>query len=192
MTSFQRVSLVFRACILAEETFQQINRPQVASQRASALRFGDPQVQALWSALLVFTWLPTGFSNRNLREHFASLLGRTLQELGRGQMTYQLPETSPARDHRAHSSVSPLSRHRYRPCSVFYVRIELSVRFRRWIAFWRKTSTQEVYLETAFRRYNHATTDFTLIVSTSYVMRLGWLSDLSEKPILKSARPAPL
>lgn len=62
-------------CILAEETFQQINRPrQVAAQRASALRFADPQVQALWNALLVFPWLPAGFSNRNLREQFASLL----------------------------------------------------------------------------------------------------------------------
>jgi len=85
------VEKITHVCILAEEIFQQINRPrQVASQRASALRFGDPQVQALWSALLVFTWLPTGFSNRNLREHFASLLGRTIHELGRNQMTYQL------------------------------------------------------------------------------------------------------
>lgn len=80
------VEKITHDCILAEETFQQINRPrQVASQRASALRFGDPHVQALWSAWLMFTWLPTGLSNRNLREHFAPLLGRTLRELGRGQ-----------------------------------------------------------------------------------------------------------
>jgi hypothetical protein len=62
------------------------NRPrQVKSQRASALRFGDPKVQALWSALLVFPGLPTGFSDRNLREPFASLLGRTVHGLTRGQ-----------------------------------------------------------------------------------------------------------
>jgi hypothetical protein len=104
------VEKITHDCILAEEAFQQINRPrQVASQRASALRFGDPQVQALWSALLVFTWLPTGFSNRNLREHFASLLGRTMQELGRGQMTYQL------RRLRLHGIIERIPQsHRYR------------------------------------------------------------------------------
>ena len=57
-------------CILAEEAFQQINRPrQVTTQRASALRFADPKVQSLWNALLLFSLLPNGFSNRELREH---------------------------------------------------------------------------------------------------------------------------
>jgi hypothetical protein len=104
------VEKITHDCILAEETFQQINRPrQVASQHASALRFGDPQVQALWSALLVFTWLPTGFSNRNLREQFASLLGRTMHELGCGQMTYQL------RRLRLHGIIERIPQsHRYR------------------------------------------------------------------------------
>ena len=38
------VEKITHDCILAEETFQQINRPrQVASQRASALRFGVPK-----------------------------------------------------------------------------------------------------------------------------------------------------
>jgi hypothetical protein len=97
-------------CILAEETFQRLNRPrQVESQRASALRFGDPKVQALWSALLVFPWLPAGFSNRNLREHFASLLGRTVHGLTRGQMTYQL------RRLRLHGIIERIPQsHRYR------------------------------------------------------------------------------
>ncbi len=104
------VEKITHDCILAEETFQQINRPRrVASQHASALRFGDPQVQALWSALLVFTWLPTGFSNRNLREQFASLLGRTIHELGCGQMTYQL------RRLRLHGIIERIPQsHRYR------------------------------------------------------------------------------
>jgi hypothetical protein len=63
-------------CLLSEEAFQKVNRPvQIASQRASALRFADPQVKALWSALLLFQLLPTGFSNRNLRDNLASLLG---------------------------------------------------------------------------------------------------------------------
>jgi len=38
-------------CILAEETFQQLNQPRVAdNQRVSALRFADKTVQALWNA----------------------------------------------------------------------------------------------------------------------------------------------
>src|SRR6516225_5978426 len=79
------------------------------SSRSTVRVRSHPQVQALWSALLVFTWLPTGFSNRNLREHFASLLGRTMQELGRGQMTYQL------RRLRLHGIIERIPQsHRYR------------------------------------------------------------------------------
>jgi hypothetical protein len=104
------VEKITHDCILAEETFQQLNRPrQVESQRASALRFGDPQVQALWSALLVFPALPTGFSNQNLRERFASLLGRTMYGLTRGQITYQL------RRLRLHGIIERIPQsHRYR------------------------------------------------------------------------------
>jgi hypothetical protein len=78
-------------CILAEEAFQQINRPrQVATPRASALRFADPKVQSLYHALLLFPLLPTGFSNRDLREHLAPLLGQLPEPLTPGRMTYQL------------------------------------------------------------------------------------------------------
>jgi len=63
-------------CILAEETLQQLNRPHlVDEQRASALRFADPMVQAIWNALLVFDLLPTRFSNRDLRNNLAALPG---------------------------------------------------------------------------------------------------------------------
>jgi hypothetical protein len=78
-------------CILAEETFQRINRPrQTATQRASALRFADPQVHSLFNALLVFPLLPGGFSNRHLRDRFAALLGLDPTALTAGQMTYHL------------------------------------------------------------------------------------------------------
>ena len=41
-------------CIMAEDAFQKLNRPvQLDAQRASALRFADSKVQALWNALLV-------------------------------------------------------------------------------------------------------------------------------------------
>ena len=58
-------------------------------QRAAALRFGDPRVQALLSVLVVFRLLPTGFSNRDLRAHLAPLLGLARHH-DRGQMTYDL------------------------------------------------------------------------------------------------------
>ena len=78
-------------CIMAEETFQKLNRPlQAEAQRASALRFADPRVQALWNALLVFRLLPKGFSNAQLRRHFAELLGKSPDHITAGAMTYQL------------------------------------------------------------------------------------------------------
>jgi hypothetical protein len=71
-------------CILAGETFQQINHPcQVATLRTSASRFADPKVQPRWNALLRFSASPRGFSNRELREHLASLPGLRLGGHGR-------------------------------------------------------------------------------------------------------------
>jgi hypothetical protein len=85
------VEKVSHDCILAEEIFQQMNRPyQVGTQRASALRFADPKVQSLWNALLLFPLLPSGFSNRELRQHWAPLLGQLPEQLTPGRMTYQL------------------------------------------------------------------------------------------------------
>jgi DNA-binding HxlR family transcriptional regulator len=78
-------------CIMAEEAFQKLNRPvQLDTQRASALRFADSKVQALWNALLVFRLLPKGFSNAQLRVHLAELLGKTPTQITPGAMTYQL------------------------------------------------------------------------------------------------------
>jgi hypothetical protein len=105
-----QVQRISHHCILAEEAFQKINRPlQVASQRVSALRFADPQVQALWRALLLFQLLPTGFSNRHLRQHFASLLGQNPDTFSPGQMTYHL------RRLRLHGIIERIPKtHRYR------------------------------------------------------------------------------
>ena len=78
-------------CIMAEEAFQKLNRPvQVEAQRASALRFADSKVQALWNALFIFRLLPKGFSNAQLRVHLADLLGKTPTQITPGAMTYQL------------------------------------------------------------------------------------------------------
>jgi hypothetical protein len=85
------VQTITHDSILAEETFQQLNRPRrVDNQRVSALRFADPTVQAVWNALLLFDLLPAGFSNSDLRSNLAALLGQPLERLTPGRMTYQL------------------------------------------------------------------------------------------------------
>jgi hypothetical protein len=105
-----QVEQISHDCILAEEVFQKVNHPiQVDAQRASALRFADPKVQALWSALLLFQLLPAGFSNRNLRENLAPLLGQQLADLTPGRMTYHL------RRLRLHAMIERIPKsHRYR------------------------------------------------------------------------------
>ena len=57
-----QVEQISHDLLLSEEAFQKVNRSiQIASQRTSTLRFADPQVRALSSALLLFQLLPTGF-----------------------------------------------------------------------------------------------------------------------------------
>ena len=97
-------------CILAEETFQQLNRPHIVNgQRASALRFADPMVQTIWNALLLFDLVPAGFSNRDLRTNLAALCGQPVDQLTQGRMTYQL------RRLRLHGLIERIPKtHRYR------------------------------------------------------------------------------
>jgi hypothetical protein len=85
------VQTISQDCAVGEEVFRQVTQPrQVDGQRASALRYGDTSVLALLSALLVFRLLPRGFCNRELREHWAPLLGEQPSALTPGRMTYQL------------------------------------------------------------------------------------------------------
>jgi hypothetical protein len=97
-------------CMIGEDAFRQVNDPVVVNgQRASALRFADRAVQALFSALLVFRLLPRGFSNRELRDHWAPLLGQQAQNMTQGQMTYHL------RRLRLHGVIERIPKtHRYR------------------------------------------------------------------------------
>jgi hypothetical protein len=97
-------------CTIGEEAFRRVNEPAVVDgQRVSALRFADPSVQALFAALLVFRLLPRGFSNRELRDHWAPLLGKTPQSITPGQMTYHL------RRLRLHGLIARVPKsHRYR------------------------------------------------------------------------------
>jgi hypothetical protein len=104
------VQKISHDCMIGEDAFRQVNQPvEVAGQRASALRFADPMVQTLYSALLVFHLLPRGFSNRELRNHWAPLLGKSPQSITPGQMTYHL------RRLRLHGIIARVPRsHRYR------------------------------------------------------------------------------
>jgi hypothetical protein len=104
------VQTISQDCAVGEDAFRQVNEPvAVEGQRASALRFADRAVQALFSALLVFRLLPRGFSNRDLRDHWAPLLGRTAQSMTQGQMSYHL------RRLRLHGLIERIPRtHRYR------------------------------------------------------------------------------
>lgn len=76
---------------LGETEFENIHRPRVVEgQRASALRFDDVRCRALLSAILVFHLLPRGFTNQQLRDHVAPLLGLRPGQYTQGKMTYDL------------------------------------------------------------------------------------------------------
>jgi hypothetical protein len=78
--------------IPAPSFFERLQLPtwSPTGQRVTALRFGDPRVQALLGALCQFSQLPTGFRNRDLRPLVATLLGRNLASYSAGAMTYDL------------------------------------------------------------------------------------------------------
>lgn len=103
----QRVS---HDCRVGEDGFRKVTRPiQVEGQRASALPFADPRVQALFHALVMFCLLPQGFSNGELRELSAPLLGLEPSHMAPGRMTYDL------RRLRLHGLIERIPKtHRYR------------------------------------------------------------------------------
>jgi len=76
---------------MSEQLFREVTGPrEVNGQRASALKFGDPLVFALFSVLVLFRLLPSGFRSRDLREHVSTLLGETPSQWKPGRVTYQL------------------------------------------------------------------------------------------------------
>lgn len=85
------VQCISHNCSIGEEAFHRVQRPiEVDGQRAPAMRFGDTRILALFNALLVFRLLSRGFSNRDLREHLAPLLGLQPSQMTPGRMTYDL------------------------------------------------------------------------------------------------------
>lgn len=107
----QRIS---QDCAVGEDAFHRLDGPvEVNGQRASGLRFADASVQALLGALLVFRLLPRGFSNRDLRNYWAPLLGKAPDDMTPGQMTYHL------RRLRLHGMIERIPKtHRYRVTST--------------------------------------------------------------------------
>jgi hypothetical protein len=76
---------------IGHDAFRSITNPiVVGGQRAAALRFDDPRVQALLSVLVVFRLLPHGFANRDLRPLLAQLLGIDPALMTQGRMTHDL------------------------------------------------------------------------------------------------------
>lgn len=104
------VQTISHDCAVGEDTWNQVVRPiTVGTQRASALRFDDPRVQALFAATVLFVFQTDGFRSSQLRVPLAQLLGIDPATITRARMTYDL------RRLRLHGIIerSPHS-HRYR------------------------------------------------------------------------------
>jgi len=78
-------------CFIGEDAFDRVVRPvEVKGQRASALKFGDPRVQALFAVLVVFSLQLHGFNNQQVRTLLAQMLGLDPANYPIGRMTYDL------------------------------------------------------------------------------------------------------
>lgn len=110
---------------MGDAAFQHLQRPrQVDSQRVPALRFGDANAQAVLNAVLMFVFVARGFTNQDLRQQYAVLLGRRAEEISPACMSYQL------RRLRLHGLIERLPEtHRYRltdeglRTALFYTRV---------------------------------------------------------------------
>src|SRR6201982_3606398 len=78
-------------CNMGQQSFQQLQQPaDVEGQHVSALRFGDPRVQALFAVLVIFSLHPQGFRNRDLRPLLAQALGLDNEQITQAKMSYDL------------------------------------------------------------------------------------------------------
>ena len=101
-------------CHIGEDAFAQVCAPVIVDgQRGPALRFGDPRVQALLSALVVFRLLPDGFSNETC-EHISRPCWASTQRHDRGQDDLRPATAPPPRAHRACPAHQPLPGHAVR------------------------------------------------------------------------------
>src|ERR1700720_2691672 len=78
-------------CSIGQQSFQQLQQPaDIEGQRVSALRLGDPRVQALFAVLVIFSLQPQGFRNRELRPLLAQALGLDYDQITQGKISYDL------------------------------------------------------------------------------------------------------
>lgn len=71
--------------------FEKLQMPaEVDGQRASALRFGDPRVQAIFAVLVLLCLQLEGFRNRQLRPLLAQMLGLAENAIKPGRISYEL------------------------------------------------------------------------------------------------------
>ena len=85
------VERISHDCNVGIEAFEKMQqRIEVEGQRASALRFGDARVQALLATVMLFCLQPRGFTNKELRPLLAQYLGKAIEEITPGKMTYDL------------------------------------------------------------------------------------------------------
>jgi len=85
------VQKITQDCSIGEAAFRQVTQPVIVQeQRAAGLRYADPRVQAVLSALLGFSLLVRGFTNRQLRERVAQSLGQPPDSLSAGRMSCEL------------------------------------------------------------------------------------------------------
>ena len=109
-------------CRVGAKTFEMLQSPaSVEGQRASALRFGDARVQALFAVLLLLCLQLEGFRNRQLRPLLAQMLGLEENNISAGRVSYEL------RRLRLHGLIERIEgTHRYLPeglgTVVFYQR----------------------------------------------------------------------
>jgi hypothetical protein len=86
-----KVQKLTHDCCIGQQSFQQLQQPaNVEGQHASALRFGDPRVQALFAVLALFSLQPQGFRNKELRPLLSQALRLDCQEITQGKMSYDL------------------------------------------------------------------------------------------------------
>jgi hypothetical protein len=154
LLNVQRIS---HDCAIGEAAFARVSRPvTVAGQRAAALRFADPVVQALLSLLVIFRLLPDGWRQRDLGVLLAALLGCP-RALPPGRMTYQL------RRLRLHGLIARLpGTHRYRVTepglrlALFFTRVHARV-FRPGLAVVMPDAARDdPALRRAFAQLEHA------------------------------------
>ena len=105
--------------------FERLQTPaQIEGQRASALRFGDARVQALFAVLLLLCLQVEGFRNRHLRPLLAQMLAVEETKIKQGRVSYEL------RRLRLHGLIERIEKtHRYR----------LTVQGLRTVVFYQRT-----------------------------------------------------